>query len=234
MRSMMRITAVETGLANVVADHSETRRRNRQPPWKELAAGTPLIEQIFYLQDFKDIRFPERQSCCTFRTARREAGPSPLGHRAIPPNFQAAQRLEFQQKNFPAALAAYRQALKRANDPRRVGMILNAVARVQRKSGLLKEAVSTYENIVLEHGRVVIPEGVPLGPSAALEICALSRSSRTSRSPSRRPSDSIDPFSVAEWTLERSEFEFFVQRARSHHRGILFESAARRRPRLFE
>ena len=54
-------------------------------------------------------------------------------------------------------------------------MILNAMARVQRKSGLFNDAVSTYETIVRDYGGVVISEGIPLGPSASLEICVLSR-----------------------------------------------------------
>ncbi|MBE3125113.1 MAG: hypothetical protein IMZ57_05575 [Acidobacteria bacterium] len=96
-----------------------------------------------------------------------------------------------------------------------MGMILNAVARVQRKSGLLKEAVSTYENIVLEHGAVVIPGGMPLGPSATLEICVLSRELEEFARSLRTSVGLYRSLLRRDWNLERAEFEFFVQRARS-------------------
>jgi signal transduction histidine kinase len=95
-------------------------------------------------------------------------------------------------------------------------MILNAVARVQRKSGLLKEAVSAYEDIVQEYGGVVISEGIPLGPSASLEICALSRELEDLAKSLQASFGLYRSLIHREWNLERAEFEFFVQRARSH------------------
>jgi len=209
------LTTVETGLANAVADHSEMTSPELPAALEKLAAGTPLVEQFFFLQDFKDIQFPSAKLLYV-PDGSREAGPSPLGHSSDSAGFQAAQQLEFQQKNYPGALAAYRQALKRANDPRRVGMILNAVARVQRKSGLLKEAVSTYENIVLEHGVVVIPGGMPLGPSAALETCGLSRELGDLAKSLQTSVGLYRSLLRPAWNLERAEFEFFVGRAKSH------------------
>jgi tetratricopeptide (TPR) repeat protein len=164
------ITAVETAFAKVMADHSRTSSPESAAALKRLAAANPLIEQFFYLQHLKNISFPIA-GLLYIPDGRRKAGPSPPGNPSDSAEFQAAQRLEFQGKDYPRALAAYRQALQRTNDARLAGLILNALARVQRKSGLLKEALSTYEHIVRDYGGVVIPGGMPLGPSASLEIC---------------------------------------------------------------
>jgi len=208
------ITAVEIALSKIVADHSGTPPPGLAAALEKLAAASPQVEQYFYLQDFKAIHFPIARSLYV-PDGRREAGSSPPADSSESAEIQAAQRLEFQQKNYPRALAAYRQALKRANDPRLAGMILNAVARVQKKSGLLKEAVSTYENIVLKHGVVVIPGGMPLGPSAVLEIGVLSRELGDFAKSLQASIGLYRTLLRGEWNLERAEFEFFVERSKS-------------------
>jgi len=208
------ITSVEEALANTVADHLETPFAELAPALEKLATGNPLVEQFFYLKDFKDIRFPIA-GLPYVADGRRETGPSWPADLSNSAGIESAQRLEFRQKDYPRALAAYRQALRRASDPRLEGLILNALARVQRKSGLLKEAVSTYENIVRGHGGVIIPGGMPLGPSASLEICALSRELGDFAKSLRTSLGLYKSLLGREWTLERAEFDFFVQRAKT-------------------
>ncbi len=209
------ITAVETALSKVVADHSGTPSAESAAALEKLAASRPLVEQVFYLQDLKDIYFPIARFLY-IPDGHREAGPSPFADLGNSAEIQNAQRLEFRGKNYPRALAAYRQALERATDPRLAGMILNAVARVQRKSGFLKEAVLTYENIVREHGGVVISGGMPLGPSASLEICLLSRELEDFAKSLQTSVGLYKSLLRRDWNLERAEFDFFVQRVRSH------------------
>jgi len=208
------ITSVEEALANTVADHLETPFAELAPALEKLAAGNPLVEQFFYLKDFKDIRFPIA-GLLYVADGRRETGPSWPADLSNSAGIESAQRLEFRQKDYPRALAAYRQALRRASDPRLEGLILNALARVQRKSGLLKEAVSTYENIVRGHGGTIIPGGMPLGPSASLEICVMTRELGDSAKSFQTSLGLYKSLLDREWTLERAEFDFFVQRAKT-------------------
>ena len=210
-----KITAVETALAKVVADHTGTPSPESAAALKKLAAANSLVEQFFYLQDLKNIDFPIAR-LLYIPDGRREAGPSSPGNPSDSAEFQAAQRLEFQGKNYPRALAAYRQVLGHSSDPLLAGMILNAEARVQRKSGLLKEAVSTYEHIVRDYGGIAIPGGMPLGPSASLEICVLSRELEDFAKSLQTSFGLYRSLLRRDWNLERAEFDFFVQRVRSH------------------
>ena len=208
------ITAVEEALAKTVADHSGKPSVELAPALEKLAAGTPLVEQFFYLQDLKEVRLPLARLLYV-ADGRREAVSSAPADLSSSAEIQAAQRQEFREKSYPRALAAYRQALKRANNPRLKGAILNAVARVQRKSSLLTEAVSTYEDIVQDYGGVVISEGIPLGPSASLEICVLSRELKDVAKSLRGSFGLYRSLVRREWLLERAEFEFFIERAKS-------------------
>lgn len=207
------ITGVETALLNIVADQSGTTSPDTAAALEKQTAGNPLIEQVFYLQDLKDIHFPIAR-LLYLPDGRREAGPSPLAAPGESAGFQAAQRLEFRDKNHPRALAAYRKAMGGASNPRLAGMILNAIARVQKKSGLLKEAVSTYESIARDHGGTVIPGGLPLGPSAALEVCLLYRELKDIPKSLQLSLGLYRSLVRREWTLERGEFEFFAGRAK--------------------
>jgi signal transduction histidine kinase/tetratricopeptide (TPR) repeat protein len=208
------ITAVEHALAKTVADHSGKPSAELVLLLEKPAAGSPLVEQFFYLQDFKEVHWPLAKRLYV-ADGRRKAVSSPPADLGSSTEIQAAQRLEFREKSYPRALAAYRQALKRASDPPRKGAILNAIARVEKKLGLLQVAVSTYENIVQDYGGVVISEGIPLGPAAGLEICALSRELKDVAKSLRASLGLYRSLVRGEWLLEKSEFEFFVQRAKS-------------------
>jgi len=214
------ITSVEEALEKTVAEQSGKPSAELAPALEKLAAGNPLIEQTLYLQDFKEVRLPLAK-LLYIAEGRRKAGSSPPAGLSNSAEIQVAQRLEFRQKDYPRALAGYRQALKHVNDPRLEGLVLNAIARVQRKSGLLKEAVSTYENIVRGHGGIIIPGGMPLGPSASLEICLLSRELKDFAKSLQTSLGLYRSLLRREWTLERAEFDFFVQRAKTFIEEIL-------------
>ena len=208
------ITAVEEALAKAVANQTEKPPLELAPALEKLAAGNLLIEQVFYLNDLKEVRLPLAKLLYV-ADGSREAGSSPPSGLSNPAEIQAAQRLEFQKKDYPRALAGYLRALKKVNNPCLEGLVLNSIARVQRKSGLLKEAVSTYEDIVRGHGGVIIPGGMPLGPSASLEICALSRELKDFAKSLQTSLELYKSLLGREWTLERAEFDFFAPRAKT-------------------
>jgi len=208
------ITAAEEVLAKAVAGQAEMPIADLTPAFERLAAGNEFIEQVFYLEAFKEVRLPLAK-LLYIPDGRRETGSSPSAGLNNPAEIQAAQRLEFQQKDYPRALASYRQALKQVNDPRLKGLVLNSIARVQRKSGLLEEAVSTYEEIIRGYRSIIIPGGMPLGPSASLEICALSRELGDLTKSLQLALGFYKSLLGREWTLEKAEFDFFVQRVKS-------------------
>jgi len=216
------IASAEEALTKAVGDQPGKSPAELAPALEKLAAGNALIEQVFYLMDFNEVRFP-LAGLLYVADGGREAGSSPPAGLSNSAEIQAAQRLEFQQKDYPRALASYRQALRHVNDPRLEGMLLNAIARVQRKSGLLKEALSTYEEILRGHGGVVISGGMPLGPSATLEICALSRDLEDFEKSLQTSFGLYRSLLGREWTLERAEFDFFAERAKALIEEVLGE-----------
>jgi signal transduction histidine kinase len=208
------IEAVETALSMIVADNPEPASAKAAAALERLAAGSPLVEQVFYLRDSRDIHLPIAKPLY-LPDGQRDKGNSPADDPGVSAEIQNAQRLEFREPDYPGALAAYKQALGRASDPSLMALILNAVARVQRKSGLLQEAVATYERILRDHGGVIISGGMPLGPAAALEIGALSLDLGDNAESLRASVGLYRSLLRREWGLEKAEFELFVERAKS-------------------
>jgi signal transduction histidine kinase len=214
------ITAVETALTKAVAGRAEPVSPEMRSVLEKLTAEYPLVEGIFVLDARDGARFPVARPLY-LPDGRRTAGISPSGRPGPSPDYQTAQRLEFQEKDYRAALAAYRRALGRTTDPLCAGLILNAVARVQKRAGRLEDAVSTYERIVSDYGQVVIAGGMPLGPAAALETCALTRDLREFTRSLRASVGLYRSLLRREWELEKAEFDLFVEGAEGQITALL-------------
>jgi len=208
------ITAAETGLSKTAAALPRTPTVDTMAALKDLAAAVPLIEQIFCLQDLQDIRFPVA-TLLYVPDGRRRDEPPPFADAGVSARIRTAQQLEFRDRDYGRALAVYQQALARAGEASVKGTILNAIARVQRRSGLLRDALATYEKIVREHRETIIPEGMPLGPSASLEIGSLTRELGDSARSLQACVGLYRSLIRRDWELKRSEFEFFVGRAKN-------------------
>jgi len=207
------ITAIETALWKIVADQSGAPSVDKTAALKKLASASPLVEQIFYLRNFNDLRFPAAELLYV-PDGSREVGPSPPGKVSVSADFRTVEQLEFRQKDYPGAIAVCMRILGRSNDPDFTGVIWNALARIQKKSGLSREAISTYERILRDHGGVVIGGGMPLGPSSALEIGALAQQLGDSAKSFRTFIGLYRSLIRGEWHLEKAEFEFFIERTK--------------------
>ena len=216
------VTAVEEAVSEAAAYSLGSEPPATPAALDKLAAGNPLIEQLFRFQSSGELRFPLEKPLYV-PDGSREAGPLPAGESRRHGEFQAAQMREFRDDDLPAALAAYREVQGRTQDPRLSAMILNAVARVQKKSGLVREAASTYAMIVRDHGRVVLPGGMPLGPSAALEICGLARELGDLAISLRTGLALYRSLVRREWKVEKAEFELFAERVKDCIQSLLLD-----------
>ncbi len=180
---------------------------------ESLVEGQSLVEQVFFFQGFEIIRFPAAKLLYVAGghgpSSSSRARPSSVGSK-----IQSAERLEFQQKNYPEALIAYQRAIEQASGDDIQGELLNAVARVQKKSALFDEAISTYERIAADFGQVIISTGIPLGLAARLEIGALFREIGDYSGALDSFIDLYRSLVHREWILEKASYEFYARRVR--------------------
>ena len=213
------ITNTESALSTIVVQSSETPSAETLEALERFGAKNAAVEQVFRVRDGDDIIFPVARPLYVADGVRKQRA-SQLSAPEKSAAIKAAESSEFQERDYARALAAYRRALVRVTDRHAAGIIRNAIARVQRKCGFLEDAVSTYETIVRDHGDTVAPGGMPLGPSAALEICSLTRELKDFPKSLRTSLDLYRSLLLKRWTLERAEYEFFTARIRAHIEGL--------------
>jgi signal transduction histidine kinase len=198
-----KIRSVEASLMACAADVSASVSL-------QFEAQHPLVEEIFVLRRPSAIDYPAA------KLLYLPDNGSPSVSHSLPPSAKVldAQRLEFREKNYPKALAAYRQALKLAVEPQSKGEILNAVARVQKKSGLLREAAASYEKISRDYGSVILSDGIPLGAAARLEHAAVLRDLNDGAGSVSTLLELYQSMLRPEWSSGRAQFEFFSARVK--------------------
>ena len=151
------IAAVEAGLSRATAAPPGVLALDAAAPLKGLGASSPLIEEIFYLQDLQEIHFPVARLLYV-PDGSRKSDPRPSADPGVAARIRTAQQLEFRDISYRRALAVYQQALGQTGEASLKGSILTAIARVQKKSGRPQDALATYEKIVREHRQTIIPE----------------------------------------------------------------------------
>jgi signal transduction histidine kinase len=122
--------------------------------------------------------------------------------------------LEFEERNYAQAMIFYQRLRAQVADRNLEGELLSAVARVQKKSALFKDAISTYRKIADEFSHVVISEGIPLGIAARLELGSLFRTTGDHSSSLTAFMDLYRSLLSREWTLEKAQYDFFAKRVK--------------------
>jgi|GEM_PF-224393 len=168
----------------------------------------PFLEEIFVLRQDGTIDYPAANILYL-----PDKGDIPLSYsRQQSAKLLDAQRLEFQEKNYPQALKAYRQLLTQAGDAHSRGNMLISVARVEKKSGLLQEAAATYKTISRDYGSVVISNGIPLGLASRLERAAIFKELNNDAEAGSVLLELYRLLLQPEWILEKTKFNFFRER----------------------
>jgi signal transduction histidine kinase/tetratricopeptide (TPR) repeat protein len=207
------IMAVEKAFSGVISDPLKAPSGELISRLEILIDEHPLVEQVFLLQDFETILFPAAKLLYV-PNGHRPPVSSPARPSSAAARIRSAERLEFQQRNYPQALTAYQQAIEQAGGQDIKGELLHALARVQKKSGLFKKAISTYERIADEFDQVVTSDGIPLGLASRLELGSLLRTIGDHSSSLESLFDLYKALLQREWVLEKAQFEFFSGRVK--------------------
>jgi signal transduction histidine kinase len=180
----------------------------------------PLIEEVFIYENSGEIYLPATKLLfLSNRSTQSSYGSSQASISSE--KVQTGQHLEFQDKNYPKALASYQQEFERASDPRIKGELLNAIGRVQKKSTLFRDAEKTYKAIARDYDNIQTAGGVPLGLAARSEISSLSRTIGDTFTAIKTCIDLYKDLVDRKWELERAQYDFFSSNIKESIDGIL-------------
>ncbi len=169
-----------------------------------------LAKESFVFENDGGIQFPAAKLLYVANGSTESRSSPPLSSE-LSRIFNAGRQAEFQQKNYRTALSFYQQAFSLASDSRIKGELLNAAARVQKKSSQIQEAMDTYKVVTENYSQVKLLTGVPLGIAAYLEIGSLYL---LLENPSRAAQSFVDLYRTLlqnTWRLERAQYDFFTQ-----------------------
>jgi len=206
-----KISSVETAMTAYIANADRQKSESDVAAFvlEEFKSKHPMVEEIFVLRQLGTIDYP---------TVKLLYRPNNSGHSVFPspPSTKIlnAQRLEFKEKDYPKALTAYQQALELAGNAQSEGELLNAVARVQKKSGHLREAAATYEKMSRDYGGVIISDGIPLGLAAHLEIAAVLRDLKDGAGTVSALLKLYKSLLQPDWSLKKEQFDFFSEKVK--------------------
>jgi len=204
-------TRVDQAFGSAIANRDKSQPDDPPADLTNLRGLHPLVEEVFYLENSAvellaaDLLFLSDGS---IETPQAPSWPSPAADR-----LRSGQEREFQQRNYPAALASYQRAFAAVSDPALKGEALVAIARVQHKAGQLDGALTTCETILGEYGQVNTRAGTPLGPVAHLEHGSLLLETADSVGAFGTFIDLYERLVDGEWILERAQYDFFRGRA---------------------
>jgi signal transduction histidine kinase len=204
------ILKAEQTFLYIITGHQEIDQPGQIRSMDSLKKQNPLVEEVFFSDNSGKIHFPiAKLLFLPNGSAELSSAPSRTPVSVI--KLQTGQQLEFLQKNYQKALASYQQVFEQVSDPQMKGELLSAIARVQKKSNLFREAEKTYEAIIRDYSHVQTAGGVPLGLAARLELSSLSMVLDDTLTAIKTYFNLYKDLINRDWTLQKAQYDFFSQ-----------------------
>lgn len=121
-------------------------------------------------------------------------------------------QFEFREKNNTKALEYYQSMLADVTEEQSEGVILNAIARVQKKLKLEDDALASYDLIWKNYPRVLIQNNIPLGAVALLENSFLYLQKKDTVSALKTVLLLVNQFHNPMWEIGHSNYANFLSR----------------------
>ncbi len=198
-----KISALEKAFLDSIANQQGPARLRSL---EHLKSRQPLVEEIFLFESAEQIQFPFAKLLF-----HPDGSSESVTARPQPSVLLLGRQHEFQQKHYQEALVNYQQAYAKVSNPDVKCEALTAIARVQNKSNLFPDAIKSYKTIAQDYSDIRVGSGLPSGLIARLELSALFVAVDDSNSAIQTLIRLYQDLIHAEWTLEKSQYEYFAQ-----------------------
>ena len=212
------ILKIEQTFLDSVANHQSPHDSAPLRILDNLKSQHPVVEEVFFLAGSGHLLLP---SAKFLFTPDGSAHHPPQGRlSSVLEEVQLSQQYEFRQHEYQKALASYRHGFAdvSANDAK--AALLNAMARVQRKSNALSDAIESYTKLARDFDHSRAASGIPWGLAARIELGILSLAYGDSSSAIETLMGLYEDLIHGKWALEESQYEFFAQRIETSMDGL--------------
>jgi signal transduction histidine kinase len=218
------ISEVEQAFLKALSSPDSSGEPDFIQPLKDFADQYALVEEAFLFRNDDEIRLPAAELLFFSDGTLKNSAVSST-HFSLNQTFRTAQQLEFQQKNYQKALSSYQRAMEQVNDRQLKGECLSAIARVQKKAKLFKEAIESYKKISEDYSQVQITDGIPLGLASRLELGLLYQETGDSLNAIKTHTELFSLMTNREWPLEEAAYLFFSESVKKSIQDIFSQES---------
>ncbi|MFQ5605719.1 MAG: ATP-binding protein, partial [bacterium] len=190
---------------------------------KNLKHTYPLIEDLFILEPAGGIQFLTANLLYSQQTRNQI-----YTIKKYPPSImnlaKQGQQFELQRNDYVQALKFYQRAFDKTSKIENKGELLNAMARVYKKTIRYEEAIDTYKRILLDFSSQHSGSGIPLGAAAHLELGTLFLSRSDSAFAIQTLLNLFQKLLKGYWRLDKTQYDFFSQQVTESLNNIFSQS----------
>ncbi|HSM36122.1 MAG TPA: HAMP domain-containing sensor histidine kinase [Longimicrobiales bacterium] len=197
-------TRIDGALEGLLEDAGQDIASSPLDSLEAIVARWPLVEAVFTVDPDGAARVVAAHG---LRFQRSPADYTPVRDDSFEALLDSAVTLELRDEALARALSEYERASRLAPDaPARTRAHLGA-ARVERKLGRLDAAAARYQMLATEFGDVPSSNGMPPGPSAALELAGVLLQAGDTAGGSRVLLDLYADLAAGRWALTQARFD---------------------------
>jgi signal transduction histidine kinase len=209
------LSDIEEGVGILLGDiQDQPDQANLKKTFQKTLEEERLLRELFWVEKNSKVIFPVREPL--FLLASREFGNVAQSLPRLEGNslFQRAEAYEFEQKDYAQAIDSYRKLMETAPDKSSRALLMNRIGRCYVKSGQPLKAVDVYRTIASQYSGEFSADGIPLGIIAHYQIGNIYAEKKRKKEEIAAFLDLYDDLLHARWPLTKSQFHFYLDKAK--------------------
>ncbi len=187
---------------------------NLRKAFQETLEEEELLGELFFVDKNSEVIFPVGESL--FLLESKELGKTvhSLPRLEADSLFKRAEACEFEQKDYAQAINSYQRLMKTTPDKSSRALLMNRIGRCYVKSGQPLKSVSVYQTIASQYSDEFSEDGIPLGIIAHYQIGNIYAGKKIKKEEVASFLDLYDSLLHARWPLTKSQFHFYLDKAK--------------------
>ena len=173
-----------------------------------------LLKEFFWVDKEGNVIFPIAEPL--YHLGSKELGKAAQSLPRLEANslFQRAEACEFEQKDYAQAINSYQKLMQTAPDKSSRALLMNRIGRCYVKSGQPLKAVSVYQTITSQYSGELSSDGIPLGIIAYYQIANIYAGKKSKKEEVTAFLDLYSNLLHSKWPLTKSQFHFYLDKAK--------------------
>ncbi len=199
---------------------------NLEKAFQETLEEEELLRDLFWVEENREVIFPFGEPLFLLESKGRGNVDKSLTRLEENALFKRAEAYEFEQKDYAQAIDSYRKLLENAPDKSSRALLMNRIGRCYVKSGQPLKAVDVYQTVASQYSDELSTDEIPLGIIAQYQIGNIYAGKKKKKEEIAVFLDLFDNLLHARWLLTKSQFHFYLDKAKEGIQASLRKTGA--------